>query len=92
LRQDGIGRTLTFIPALKTLLPSLSVTNTDFVFTAFTASPTASATDADLEKLKTANIVTSTGEPSTAAISSLATAASNDTPVVTPTGATGAGS
>lgn len=81
-----------FIPALITLLPTLSVANADFLSTAFTASPTSSATDADLEKLKTANIVTSTGAPSAATTSSLATAASNDTPVVTPTGATGAGS
>ena len=81
-----------FVPALKTLLPTLSVANADFLFTAFTASPTSSATDADLEKLKTAGIVTSTGAPSAAATSSLAAAASNDTPVVAPTGATGAGS
>ncbi|UUZ68412.1 hypothetical protein LP416_30455 [Polaromonas sp. P2-4] len=66
--------------------------NAGFLFTAFTASPTGSATDADLEKLKTAGIVTSTGAPSAAATASLTTAASNDTAVVAPTGATGAGS
>ena len=76
-----------FIPALKTLLPSLSVANAGFLFTAFIASPTSSATDADLEKLKTAGIVTATGAPSAAATSSLAVAASNDSPVVVPTGA-----
>lgn len=80
-----------FIPAMKTLLPSLSLADSGFLFTAFVASPTSSATDADLEKLKTAGIVTSTGAPSSAAASSLTAAASNDTPVVTPTGATGAG-
>ena len=76
-----------FVPALKALLPSLSVANADFLFTAFTASPTSSATDADLEKLKTAGIVTATGAPSAVATSSLAVAASNDSPVVVPTGA-----
>ena len=76
-----------FVPALKALLPSLSVVNADFLFTAFTASPTSSATDADLEKLKTAGIVTATGAPSAVATSSLAVAASNDSPVVVPTGA-----
>lgn len=81
-----------FIPTLKTLLPTLSVANAGFLFTTFTASPTGSATDADLEKLKTAGIVTSTGAPSAAATASLTAAASNDTPVVAPTGATGAGS
>ena len=81
-----------FVPALKTLLPTLSVANAGFLFTPFVASPTGSTTDADLEKLKTANIVTSTGAPSTTTTNSLKTAASNDTAVVTPTGATGAGS
>lgn len=76
-----------FVPALKTLLPSLSVADAGFLFTAFIASPTSSATDADLEKLKTAGIVTATGAPSAAATSSLAVAASNDSPVVVPTGA-----
>ena len=76
-----------FVPALKTLLPSLSVADAGFLFTAFTANPTSSATDADLEKLKTAGIVTSTGAPSAAATSSLAVAASNDSSVVVPTGA-----
>ena len=80
-----------FVPALKTLLPSLSVANSGFLFTPFIASPTSSATDADLEKLKTAGIVTATGAPSAAAANSLAAAASNDSPVVVPTGATGAG-
>ena len=81
-----------FVPALKTLLPSLSVADAGFLFTAFTASPTGSPIDADLEKLKTAGIVTSTGAPSAATTSSLTTAASNDTAVLSPTGATGAGS
>ena len=80
-----------FLPALKALLPTLSVNSTDFLFTAFVANP-ASATDADLEKLKTAGVVTSTGEPSAAAASALVTSAANDTPVVGATGATGAGS
>ena len=80
-----------FLPTLKALLPTLSVNSTDFLFTAFVANP-ASATDADLEKLKTAGVVTSTGEPSAAAASALATSAANDTPVVGATGATGAGS
>ena len=81
-----------FLPTLKALLPTLSVNSTDFLFTAFVANPAASATDADLEKLKTAGVVTSTGEPSAAAASALATSAANDTPVVGATGATGAGS
>ncbi|UUZ76172.1 hypothetical protein LP414_33245 [Polaromonas sp. P1(28)-13] len=81
-----------FVPALKTLVPTLSVATADFLSTAFTANPGSSTTDADLEKLKTAGIVTSTGTPSAAATASLTTAASNDTPVVAPTGATGAGS
>lgn len=81
-----------FLPALKTLLPTLSVANTDFLFMAFVANPAASAADADLEKLKTAGVVTSTGAPSAAAASALATSAANDTPVVGATGATGAGS
>ena len=80
-----------FLPALKALLPTLSVNSTDFLFTAFVANP-ASATDADLEKLRTAGVVTSTGEPSAAAASALVTSAANDTPVVGATGATGAGS
>ena len=80
-----------FLPTLKALLPTLSVNSTDFLFTAFVANP-ASATDADLEKLKTAGVVTSTGAPSAAAASALATSAANDTPVVGATGATGAGS
>ena len=80
-----------FLPTLKALLPTLSVNSTDFLFTAFVANP-ASATDADLEKLKTAGVVTSTGEPSAAAASALVTSAANDTPVVGATGATGAGS
>ena len=80
-----------FLPALRTLLPTLSVANTDFLFMAFVANP-ASATDADLEKLKTAGVVTSTGAPSAATASALATSAANDTPVVGATGATGAGS
>lgn len=81
-----------FLPTLKALLPTLSVNSTDFLFTAFVANPAASATDADLEKLKTAGVVTSTGAPSAAAASALATSAANDTPVVGATGATGAGS
>ena len=80
-----------FLPTLKALLPTLSVNSTDFLFTAFVANP-ASATDADLEKLKTAGVVTSTGEPSAAAASALETSAANATPVVGATGATGAGS
>ena len=76
-----------FVPALKALLPSLSVANADFLFTAFTASPTSSATDADLEKLKTAGIVTATGAHSEAATRLLAVAASDDSLVVVPTGA-----
>ncbi|UUZ63769.1 hypothetical protein LP417_31630 [Polaromonas sp. P1-6] len=84
-----------FIPALKALMPAgttLSVTSASFLSTAFVASPTGSSTDADLEKLKTAGVVTSTGAPTAATTASLKTAASNDTAVVTPTGATGAGS
>jgi len=80
-----------FLPTLKALLPTLSVNSTDFLFTAFVANP-ASATDADLEKLKTAGVVTSTGAPSAATASALATSAANATPVVGATGATGAGS
>lgn len=82
-----------FIPALKVLLPSLSLSNTDFLSTAFVPNPNNSATDADLEKLKAAGIVTSTGAPSTATTDRLKTAASDDAkvvappPVVTPTGA-----
>ena len=89
----GLSNRITndFLPALKALLPTLSVNSTDFLFTAFVANP-ASATDADLEKLKTAGVVTSTGAPSAAAASALATSAANDTPVVGATGATGAGS
>lgn len=87
--------TADFIPALKTLLPALSLTtaNANFLFTAFTASPTASTTDADLELLKTAvspitgaPLVSLTGAPASATTSSLTAAASNDTPVVVPTG------
>ena len=81
-----------FLPALRTLLPTLSVANTDFLFMAFVADPAASAADADLEKLKTAGVVTSTGETSAATASALATSAANATPVVGATGATGAGS
>lgn len=89
----GLSNRITndFLPALKALLPTLSVNSTDFLFTAFVANP-ASATDADLEKLKTAGVVTSTGEPSAATASALVTSAANDTPVVGATGATGAGS
>lgn len=76
-----------FIPAMKVLLPSLSLSNIDFLSTAFTPNPANSATDADLEKLKTAGIVTATGAPSTAAANILKTAASNDAAVVAPTGA-----
>lgn len=76
-----------FIPAVKVLLPSLSVADTGFLLTPFVASPTGSATDADLEKLKTAGVVTSTGAPSAATANAIAVAASNDTPVVPPTGA-----
>ena len=76
-----------FVPAMKTLLPSLSLPDAGFLFTAFTANPASSSIDADLEKLKTAGIVTSTGAPSAATTSSLTTAASNDTAVVVPTGA-----
>ena len=79
-----------FIPALKVLLPSLSLLNTDFLSTAFVPNPTSSATDADLEKLKTANIVTATGAPSPATADRLKTAASDDVVVVAPTSATGA--
>ncbi|UUZ68391.1 hypothetical protein LP416_30320 [Polaromonas sp. P2-4] len=81
-----------FIPALKTLLPTLSVANAGFLFTSFVANPGNSPTDADLEKLKTAGLVLATGLASPAAANGLAIAASNDTPVVAPTGATGAGS
>lgn len=81
-----------FLPAMKALLPTLSAADAGFLFTAFTANPTSSPTDADLEKLQKANVVTSTGAPSAAAADSLKTAASNDVPVVPPTGATGAGS
>ena len=81
-----------FLPALRTLLPTLSVANTDFLFMAFVANPAASATDADLEKLRTEGVVTSTGKPSAAAAIALATSAANATPVVGATGATGAGS
>ena len=76
-----------FIPAMHVLLPSLSLSDSGFLFTTFTASPTGSSTDADLEKLKTAGIILSTGAPSTATTNSLTTAASNDTAVVAPTGA-----
>ncbi|MEO6319084.1 MAG: hypothetical protein ABIR56_00350 [Polaromonas sp.] len=81
-----------FIPAVQLLLPTLSLSNPDFLFTAFTANPANSSTDADLEKLKAAGIVTSNGAPSTATTNILKNAAANDHPVVPPTGATGAGS
>lgn len=84
--------TTDFVPAIKALAPTLSLTGADFLQTAFTPSPTASSTDKDLELLKTLNIVTTTGLPSTATTTALTTAAKDDTPVVAPTGATGAGS
>ena len=80
-----------FIPAIKTLVPGLSLASADFLSTAFTANPGSSASDADLELLNTAGAVTATGAPAPATTSALSTAASNDTPAVTPTGATGAG-
>ena len=76
-----------FIPAMKTLLPSLTLTNADFLATTFTASPTSSSTDADLEQLKLKGIVTLTGAPSDATTKSLTTSASKSTPVVAATGA-----
>jgi hypothetical protein len=80
-----------FIPAVRALLPSLSLADVAFLFTAFVASPAGSATDADLEKLKTAGLVSALGAPIKAALDALVAAAANDTPVVSPTGVTGAG-
>jgi hypothetical protein len=79
-----------FVPALKALVPGLSISSASFLSTAFIANPASSTTDADLEKLKAALIAT----PSLvgAILTQLATAASNDPVVVAPTGATGAGS
>jgi len=79
--------TADFIPAVKALVPTLSLSTTDFLYTKFTASPTSSTTDADLELLKNSGVVTSTGAPTAATTLLLQTAAANDTPVVSPTGA-----
>lgn len=77
-----------FIPAIKTLVPTLSLANTSFLSTTFTADPTASTTDADLEKLTAAAVVTSTGTGiSAATLTSLKTEAAKDAPVVFVSGA-----
>lgn len=76
-----------FIPAIKTLVPTLSLADAGFLSTTFVANPATSSTDADLEKLLTANVVTATGAPVPATITTLQVAASTDTPVVAPTGA-----
>ena len=81
-----------FIPTLKAMLPSLSLADGGFLFTAFTAGSTSASSDVDLEKLKTGLIVKSTGEPSDDTAAKLKTGASDDKPEVAPTGATGAGS
>lgn len=81
-----------FIPAVKILVPGLSLTGTNFLSTAFTASPTGSATDADLEKLKVAGVVSATGAPAPAATATLKVQASNDAVVPPAPPATGAGS
>ena len=80
-----------FIPAVKTLVPTLSLTDSSFLSTAFVADPGVSSTDADLVKLAVAGVVTDTGAPSPAAITALDTAASNDAVVVLPTGGAGTG-
>jgi len=74
-----------FIPALKTLVPGLSISSASFLSTAFIANPASSTTDADLEKLKAVLVAT----PSLvgAILTQLAAAASNDPVVVVPTGA-----
>ncbi len=76
-----------FIPAIKTLVPTLSLADAGFLSTTFVADPTTSDTDADLELLLTANVVTDTGEPVPATITDLDSAAADDTVVIVPTGA-----
>lgn len=84
-----------FIPALKALLPAgttLSLTDAGFLFTMFNATPGSPGTDADLEKLKTLNFVTDIGKLVQAFVDQIIKEALKDTPVVSPTGVTGAGS
>jgi len=76
-----------FIPAMKTLVPSLALTSTGFLDTSFTASTTPTAPDdIDLEKLLTAAVVSSTGQASTTTVATLKADAGNDPVVVVPTG------
>ena len=78
-----------FIPAVKTLAPTLSLTDASFLSTAFKADPAVSSADADLELLKTANVVTASGAPEPATITTLDNAAADDTEVIAPTTPTG---
>lgn len=80
-----------FIPTTKNLAPGLSLTDTSFLSTAFTPNPKISNTDADLELLKTTNIVTSTGASSpTTKIAVQAAASRSATVPPVPQTATGA--
>jgi hypothetical protein len=84
-----------FIPALKALVPAgttLSLTDAGFLFTTFTPNPSTSSTDADLEKLRILNFVTDIGKLVQAFVDQIIKEALKDTPVVLPTGATGAAS
>ncbi len=79
-----------FLPALKALVPGLSISSESFLSTAFIANPASSTADADLEKLKT--VLAANPALAAAILKQLALDAFNDPAVVSPTGATGAGS
>jgi hypothetical protein len=83
-----------FIPVLKALVPGLNVASDDFLAKPFVAGSAADTTDSDLEKLKTAGVVTETGEATTKTKDTLKLEGgkAKSAVVVVPTGATGAGS
>lgn len=78
-----------FIPALIKLVPGLNISSASFLSTVFTANAT-SPTDVDLEKLK--DLLVANPGLVASILKDLALAASDDKAVVSPTGATGAGS
>ena len=78
-----------FIPAVIAIEPTLLLTNASFLSTAFKADPAVSNDDADLETLLANNVVTDTGAPEPATITTLDNAALDDTEVIAPTTPTG---
>jgi hypothetical protein len=80
-----------FIPAVRQLLPTFSLSGTGFLTTAFTAAAGDPVDDA-LEALRTANVVTTSGAPSSATSTTLAQKAGTAPPVnASGGGATGTG-